>query len=419
MRYVIDSRERVKRALEHRGTDRVPIDLGSSGATGISTITYKRVLDILGINTGPPRLYDFMQQLSYPVKELRESFKIDVIDPGQFFLKSKDDWRDFIIPYDNTRCLIPKYWDEIYNIETDSKETVYIKNPDGTIIGKMPKSSRVVDQVCWPYSEYELIPEDIDLDWAFDRHLWMIPQPLSIAAAVFRGGKKEVASILKGIYKDNGYAFMYSIGGNLFDIGFTLRGMDNFLVDVYRDREGVERLVELLYLRHMKNIRETLSLIGDCIDVVLFYDDLSYQTNLFIPPELYRQIFKPYHQKMWEYIHKNSDCKICLHCCGAAYELIGDFIDAGIDILNPVQINATGMDPLKLKKEFGRDICFWGGGCDTRTLTLGNPDSVREEVKKNIDILGKDGGYVFSSIHNITAEVSPKNVIAMFETAAG
>lgn len=360
-----------------------------------------------------------MQQLAYPEEKLREKFNIDVIDPGQYFLPFDDDWREYIIPYDGTICKIPRYWDSIYKIETDHEETVYIKHPDGTIIGKMPRSSRVVDQVYWPYAESEKIPLDIDLDKAFDRHLWMIPQPYSISTSTMEGGRQQAARVFKEKYRQSDYAFMYPAGGNLFDIGFTLRGMDNFLVDVYRDRKGVEKLVHLLYERHMKNLEDIFQLIGECIDIMLFYDDLSYQTNLFIPPELYRDIFKPYHQKMWEYIHKNSDAKVCLHCCGAAYELIGDFIDAGMDILNPVQINATGMDPVKLEAEFGKDITFWGGGCDTRILTLGSPGDVVEEVKRNIDIFRKDGGYVFSSIHNITAEVSPENVIVMFETVAG
>jgi len=415
----MNSRQRVKRAINHKNTDRVPIDMGSSGATGISAITYRKVAEKLHLDDDkPPRLYDFMQQLAYPGEKIREYFKVDVIDPGQFFLSTESEWRDFTIPYDSTHCFIPAYWDKIYNIEEDEKETIYLKHPDGTIIGKMPKSSRVVDQVYWPYAEYEKIPDEIDLETAFDRHLWMIPQPFFIASATLPGGKKEAVEILREKYDQNRCCFMYPVGGNLFDICFTLRGMDNFLVDVLRDRKGTERLVEMLFIRHMRNIEETLSRMGDCIDVMLFYDDLAYQNNLFIPPELYREIFKPYHARMWEYIHKNSDCSICLHCCGAAHNLIPDFIDAGIDILNPVQINAKGMEPGKLKREFGRDLVFWGGGCDTRTLTSGSPQEVREAVKRNIDILSNGGGYIFSSIHNITAEVSPDNVIAMYETAA-
>ena len=411
------SRERVKQALNHQGADKIPIDLGGSGATGIAAITYNSILNKLGNDNGLPRLYDFMQQLAYPGKQIRELFKIDIIDPGQFFLESDEDWRKFTIPFNGTECIIPRYWDKIYDIEIDSVQTVYLKHKDGTIIGKMPKSSRVVDQVYWPYSSYDRIPEDINLDEVFDRHLWMVPQPLAITRANTDDGKKVVADKIKFKYHETDYAFMYPMGGNLFDIGFTLRRMDNFLVDVYKDREGTKRLVNLLYERHMENIKETLESIGEYIDVILFYDDLSYQTGLFIPPEMYRQIFKPYHKRMWDYIHLHSQAKICLHCCGAAYQLIGDFIDAGMDILNPVQINANDMEPVRLKKEFGKDISFWGGGCDTRILTTGNPEQIREEVKRNIDVLGRGGGYIFSSIHNITAEIQPENVIAMFETA--
>ena len=414
---MLSSRERVQKAINHIQPDKVPVDLGSFTATGIAAITCNKVSkQLTGKNTAP-RLYDFMQQLAYPDEEMFKSFKIDTIDPGQVFLKSGSDWREFVIPYDGTKCMIPKYLDKLYDIVIDEKETVYFKHKDGTIIGRMPKSSRVVDQEYWPYRDLEEIPQNFDFGEVFSKHLWMIPQPLSIEKMADKDGEKKVYEKIKDLYKTKEYSIIYNFGGNIFDIGFTLRGLDIFLIDTYKDRKGTLRLVESLCERSLAALDNVFKTIGKYIDVLIFYDDLAYQTDLFIPPEMYREIFKPFHKKMWDFVHKNSDCKVLLHCCGSAYKLIPDFIDAGVDILNPVQINSANMEPAKIKKEFGKDISFWGGGCDTMTLTTKGPKEVSEEVKRNVEIFSKDGGYVFSSIHNITAEVAPENVIAMFEAA--
>ena len=346
-----------------------------------------------------------------------KTFKIDTIDPGQIFLESDDNWKEFVIPYDGSRCIIPKYWDEIYDIVTDEKETVFLKSKDGTIIGIMPKSSRVVDQEYWPYKDLKEIPQEFDFEDVFSKHLWMMPDPLFIEKITHKDGNKRVYEKIKGLHETKDYSIMYTLGANIFDICFTLRGMENFLIDVYKDKKGTLRIVDSLCERNLETIENVLKNVGKYIDVLIFFDDLGHETDLFISPEIYQEIFKPFHKKMWDLVHEKSDCKIFLHCCGSAYKLIPDFIDAGLDILNPIQINSTNMEPAKIKKEFGKDITFWGGGVDTRTLALKSPKEVTEEVKRNVENLSKDGGFVFSPIHNITAEVPPENVIAMFEAA--
>ena len=164
----------------------------------------------------------------------------------------------------------------------------------------------------------------------------------------------------------------------------------------------------------MKKINDA---IGNKIDVIFLTGaDFGTQKGLMISQDTYKKLFKPFHAKVNNWIHDNTEWKTFMHNCGAIRELIPDIIDAGFDILNPVQISASGMDPVELKKEFGKDIVFWGGGIDTqKTLALGSPGEVKKETEKLIDIFINDGGFVFNTVHNIQANVPIKNIAAMIE----
>ena len=167
----------------------------------------------------------------------------------------------------------------------------------------------------------------------------------------------------------------------------------------------------------IENYKKVNDAIGEKIDMVQTSgNDFGMQQGLFVSKELYRDLFKPFNKEVNNWIHENTNWKSFMHTCGAVYDLIPDFVDAGFDILNPVQISAVGMDPIKLKKEFGNDIVFWGGGVDTqKTLPFGTPSQVKEEVKRLIDIFSPNGGYVFNTVHNIQANVPIENVTAMIE----
>ncbi len=165
------------------------------------------------------------------------------------------------------------------------------------------------------------------------------------------------------------------------------------------------------------NCERYLSEIGKYIQVFVYWDDIAGQTGPLISPDTYRRLIKPKDKRIIEMVKSKTDAKFFYHCCGAAYDFIPDFIEIGVDILNPVQVSAMGMDTARLKKEFGKDITFWGGGCDTQNvLPYGTPDEVREEVKRRINDLREGGGFIFNAIHNIQDEVPPENIMAMFET---
>jgi len=406
------SRERVKMSINHKQVDRVPIDLGSMRSTGIATIAYNNLRKKLGITKGLAKMYDFIQQLAYPEKEIRDLFHVDVIDAGQAFLNNDSEWRKWILN-DGSKCLIPKY----LNVEIDKEGTVLLKNNDNVILGKKPKSSLYVDQSYWVYKDLPKIPNTFD-DKDLVKQLWAIPSPPWYLNIFNDSDYKLFINNIKKLHDETDYAIMLSVGCNLFETGNFLRGMENFLSDIYLDKNGTKRLIDKLVEGNMKFLDRVLRGVGEYVDLLQFGDDLGLQNGPFMSPDVFKEIFMPRYKKMWDFVHNNTDCKIFLHSCGSVFELLPHLIDAGVDVLNPVQTTAVNMEPEKLKKEFGKYITFWGGGCNTRdVLPNKTPTEVKEDIKRRIEIFSKGGGFVFNQTHNILADVKPENVIAMLEAA--
>lgn len=409
----MNGRERVKAVINHKISDRVPIDMGAAPCTGIAAIAYNNLRRTLGINGKKlARMYDFKQALAYPEKEVRDRFHIDTIDAGQGFLKSDDDWLEWTLN-DGSRCLIPKF----INFEVDADQNVLLKDEHGLTLGVKPKSSLYVDQVYWAYGDLEKIPERFS-DADLRKNLWAIPIPPGHLNIHEEEGYRQIVSGTRELHEKTDYAVMYPVGCNLFEEGTWLRGMENFLVDIYTDVRGVERLFDYLTEGYLEFLELVIEAVGDYVDILMVADDLGSQNNSLISPEIFRKVLKPRYRKMYEYIHSHCDCKIFLHSCGSIANLLPDFIDIGLDILNPVQTTAAFMEPEVLKREFGKDLVFWGGGANTRDiLPHKSPKEVREDVKRRMEVLGRDGGFVFNPIHNIMADVPPENVIAMYDAA--
>jgi len=211
-------------------------------------------------------------------------------------------------------------------------------------------------------------------------------------------------------------ALLLGVGCNLFENGTFLRRIDNFLMDLYLEPENVHAFLDAIMERHLNFLSKVCNAVGDIVDIMKFGDDLGTNAGPFFAVETYREFFKPRHTELCDFVKKNSSAHTMLHCCGGIYELIPELIDAGFEVLNPVQINAANMEPERLKSEFGKDITFWGGGCDTRTiLNNASPQKVKDHVKRNLEIFSKDGGFVFNQVHNILPDVPPENIVAMFE----
>jgi uroporphyrinogen decarboxylase len=187
-------------------------------------------------------------------------------------------------------------------------------------------------------------------------------------------------------------------------------------MDLYLDPANVHRLLDKLMEMHMDFLSKVCESVGDIVEIIKFGDDLGTNTGPFMPPGIYNEFFGPRHKILCDYVKSNSSAHTMLHCCGGIYELIPELIAAGFEILNPVQINAVNMEPERLKKEFGKDLTFWGGGCNTQSiLNQATPSQVKDHVRRNIEAFSKGGGFVFTTVHNIMPDVPPENIIAMFE----
>jgi len=209
---------------------------------------------------------------------------------------------------------------------------------------------------------------------------------------------------------------MIVVGCNLFEWGTFLRRIDNFLMDLIIQPREVERLLDALMEIHMGTLEKVCQAVGDVADIIRFGDDLGMDSGPFMSPEIYRKLFKPRHKQLCEYARKHSRMHTFLHSCGSIYALLLDLIEAGFEIINPVQTSARDMEPERLKREFGKEITFWGGGCDTRAvLNRATPEEVRKHVLRRLEIFAPGGGFVFNTVHNILPEVPPENIVAMFE----
>ncbi|MBC8217449.1 MAG: methyltransferase, partial [Planctomycetes bacterium] len=206
-------------------------------------------------------------------------------------------------------------------------------------------------------------------------------------------------------------------GGNLFEVGQFLYRNDVFMMLLASEPAHAQKFLDKLMEIHMANLERFLAAVGEHIDIILFGDDLGMQTGPMMSPAMYCEFFKPRHKLLWSRAKELADVKVMLHCCGGVRELLPHLIEAGVDAINPVQISCSGMDAGELKAEFGKDITFWGGGCDTRDiLPNGTTEQIAEHVGRQVKILSPGGGFVFQQVHNILANVKPESIVAMFDT---
>ncbi|HID17812.1 TPA: methyltransferase, partial [Candidatus Bathyarchaeota archaeon] len=220
----------------------------------------------------------------------------------------------------------------------------------------------------------------------------------------------------KWLYENTDYAIFGMSGAGIFEMAIYLLGFENFFLSLKRNKGVIERAVELLLEHNKGELRKYLDAVGDYVQVVgIGGEDLGGQTGPFIDPKNWRELFKPSIKELVDMI-KSRGCYVMIHSCGSIKPFIQDFIDIGIDVWNPVQISAKDMDPRELKKEFGDEITFWGGGCDTQhVLPFAPPEKVKEHVKELVEIFKPGGGFVFNQVHNVQPQTPPENIVAMFE----
>ncbi|MFV0529029.1 MAG: uroporphyrinogen decarboxylase family protein [Lachnospiraceae bacterium] len=404
------SRERVMSSINHVEPDCLAMDLGSNVSSGISGMAYANLREHLGMKTGHTRIYDVVQQVAQPELEVLDLIGADVLDVGRVFNEKDSDWYDVVLSNGVTA-----QWPSWFKPQHMPDGSYLVYDAEGTLIAKMPNKGMCFDQMYFPYvDDY---PENYDhLDKEMGKVLWsaLVHSPWDHASEA--GFYDDLRRRCLELRASTDRALMITCGCNIFEWGTFLRRMENFLMDTYADPENVAALNDQLLQRHLVMLEQVCASVGDVVDIVRFGDDLGMDIGMFMSLEKYRELFKPYHTRLNDYVHSHSSMKTFLHSCGSIYPVMGDLIDAGFDIINPVQTTAKDMDPLRLKQEFGKDITFWGGGCNTRSvLNHASPIEVYEYSRRMIDIFYKDGGFVFNTEHNILPDVPPENIMAMYK----
>jgi len=402
------SRERVLKSFEFKSSDRIPIDFSGHRSSGLSASIYSGLRKTLGLASKPIRIYDPIQQLVVLDDDILDFFNVDTIELGRAFALEEKDWQPWVLP-DGQDCFMPAW----VNLEREETRWI-IRSESGKIIAQMPDGAQFFEQVFYPF--YEDDADTSNLDASMKESMWHTvaspPGPLADGEE----GKLLLANNATKLRQSTDRAIIGLFGGNLLESGQMLFRNDKFLMNLALDPDGVHDFLDRLVEIHLNNLERFLGAVGDSIDIILFGDDLGMQSGPQLSPEMYREYFKPRHQQMWHRAKKLADVKVMLHCCGGVRELLPDLIDAGLDTINPVQTTARGMEPEGLKKDFGKDIVFWGGGCDTQQiLPNGTAEEVYQHTKEQLEIMSSGGGFVFQQIHNILPGVPPENILAMFE----
>ena len=407
----MNSRERVLTALDHREPDRVPVDFNGHRSSGIMAQPYVELRRCLGLPPSELYVYDFIQQLALVEDDVLDLVGADVVEVGHDLWKEPAYWQDFSLP-DGTPCKIPAF----VEVEREGDKWV-VRGDEGQSICEQAPNSLFFEQTCFP-----LLNNDDEtferLEYYLDQVMWcrlgIPPAPAGLDPV----GLEVRRSTAQALRQSTDRAIYATFGGNLVEIGEFCFRIDNFLFQLADNPKRIHAFLDRLTELHLRNMDKYLGAIGEYVDLIGFGDDLGMQTGPQFSPAMYREFFKPRHKVLWEHAKKLApNIKVSLHCCGSVYRLLPDMIDAGLDVYNPVQISAAEMQVDRLKREFGQDLVFWGGGCDTRSmLPSGTPDQVREHVRQQIDILAPRGGFVFQQVHNVLAGVPAENVVAMFES---
>jgi len=394
------SRERILMALKHEESDRIPIDLGGMRSTGIHAVAYNKLKRYLNCEDKSVKIFDLGQQLAIVDNEIRERVTSDVIELKRLdggFGTRINSWKKIDLFLDGGEYYVPIDFDP--KVLPDGSFVIEMK---GKIIALMPRGGYYFES---RYAPLANASECKEIDTILSNKI--TDEELDFLEAQ-----------AKEIKNNTDCAILGSFGGNFLEAGHTLFGYREFMERLILDRPFIEYFLGKLEEKYLEEIERYLNRVGKHVDIIVLGDDYGTQEDLQISIQMFRKLFKPHLKALCDFIRERSDVYIFLHSCGAVSKLIPDLIDVGIQILNPVQTSAKGMSPELLKKKFGKDIVFWGGGCDTqRILPFGTLEEVENDVKRRIDIFAPEGGFVFAAIHNILQEISPEKCLILFDTA--
>ena len=414
----MNSRERVRITLNHKEPDRVPLDLGGSVTSGMHVSSVYLLRQALGLDEPgtPVKVIDPYQMLGEVKSDLIEALGIDIVGINplkNFFGFNNEGWKPWTM-FDGTPVLVP----EAFNTEPEPSGDI-LQYPEGDksapASGRMPKGGWYFDAIIRqpPLDEDNLNIEDNLEEFG----------PIS---------EEELAHFerkAKQLYQETDKAILASFGGTSFgDIALVpaigmkhpkgIRDITEWYISTSVRRDYVYKIFEYQCDIALENLAKIYEVVGNRVTAVFVTGaDFGAQNGPLISPQTYRELFKPFHIRVNSWIHKNTQWKTFIHSCGSNRAFFPDMIDAGFDILNPVQTSAAHMDPVGLKRDFGMKTTFWGGGVDTqRVLPFGTPDEIRQDVSDRFRIFAPGGGFVFTTIHNVQPGVPIENLLALYET---
>ena len=409
------SRERLTATLNHQSPDRLCVDFGAGFQTGMGAGAVHRLREALfGPSDHRVKVIESYQMLGEIDEEMRQALGLDVVGvhgPGTMFGFKNEGWKPFTM-FDGTPVLVPGQ----FNVTPADDGGWYIYPEGDTSIppsGWMPEGSFFFDSTRrqGPLDESKLNPADNCEEFG----------------VISDEDVQHFGRLARHYTDTTSYGLYLTLPGTAFgDIALVpapwmkhpqgIRGVEEWYMATVTNRDYVEKVFARQLESALKNVELLAAAVGDRVQVAFVSGtDFGTQTGQFCSVPAYRELFKPFHKAVNDRIHKLTKWKTFIHSCGAVRPFIPEFIDAGFDVLNPVQCSASGMDPRMLKREFGQSIVFWGGGVDTqKTLPFGTPDEVYREVRERIDILGEGGGFVFNSTHNVQSNVPTANALAMF-----
>jgi len=395
------SRERVRKMFRGELKNSFCISTGGMANDNMSAYAYAKLLKHLGMEDKPIKVYDLFQMIPIldidVVNRLGGDF-VHVQRPRYRFNMDQKEWKPGFLN-DGTPCYYPAEFETI----PDDKGGKWVEM-DGERYAYMPKNGLYFDIMKHPLED-ALDPEELKL----------------IHPAVYMS-EEDIDYTVKEIeylYENTDKAIVLLFAGQLVEQGQRDFGFESFYCNLAVEQELMRAYFRMITDAYMHNLSKILERAGDKIDVVWFCDDIGTQETLQFSIPMYKEMIKPYTTEMWGYIHKNYEhIRVLYHSCGAVFDLIPEFMDAGADMLNPVQISAKGMDPQRLKGTYGEKLIFWGGGTDTQSLDPHpDPDEVRANAQNLLEIFSKNGNYVFTQIHNFQADTEPETILAIFDTA--
>jgi hypothetical protein len=416
---MITSRERVIRALNHQTPDRVPLDLGASGVTGISASALYTLQRALGLGDAPVRVHEPYQMLGEVDERIMDALGVDVVglrDDSTMFGFPTRNWKPWTL-FDGTPVLVPGG----FNTDLAPDGTLY-QYPQGVKAfgpsGRMPPGGYYHDAIDRqePYDETTLDPEE----WVRDMYHVYTDEELALLEQRAQHLYTNTTRAIFCAWGQGGFGDIAFVTGTGIPKPKGIRAVADWYMATKLYPNYIRGIFALQCEIALKNLQLLKQAVGDRIAAIYIGGtDYGTQTSTFVSADAYREMWAPYHKALCDWIHANTRWKTFFHSCGSMITLFDEFVAAGADIVNPVQISAKGMDPAYLKERWGDKLVFWGGGVDTQqVLPFGTPEQVRADVIRNTSILAKGGGMVFSTVHNIQANTPRENLLALYEAFA-